>query len=71
MSAYAAIFTPTLCVCAHWATNNEKDLERSAPNMTSLVQGYRGGYTKDERRKIEGRLFANKVQYGGCLGAII
>lgn len=39
-----------------------QDLEKTAPHMVSLVQGYRGGYTKDERRKIEGRLFANEVQ---------
>ncbi|CAM9206801.1 unnamed protein product, partial [Laminaria digitata] len=38
-----------------------QDLEKTAPHMVSLVQGYRGGYTKDERRKIEGRLFANEL----------
>ncbi|CAM9165634.1 unnamed protein product [Ectocarpus sp. 6 AP-2014] len=38
-----------------------QDLEKTAPQMVPLVQGYRGGYTKDERRKIEGSLFANKL----------
>eukprot|EP00752_Nemacystus_decipiens_P007203 g6448.t1 len=38
-----------------------QDLEKTAPHMVSLVQGYRGGYTKGERRKIEGSLFANKL----------
>lgn len=39
-----------------------QDLEKTAPHMLGLVQGYRGGYTKGERRKIEGSLFANKVK---------
>ncbi|CAN0214514.1 unnamed protein product, partial [Hapterophycus canaliculatus] len=38
-----------------------QDLQKTAPCMVPLVQGYRGGYTKDERRKIEGSLFANKM----------
>lgn len=45
-----------------------QDLEKTAPHMVPLVQGYRGGYTKGERRKIEGSLFANKVCPYGTAG---
>lgn len=45
-----------------------QDLEKTAPHMVPLVQGYRGGYTKGERRKIEGSLFANKVCFVRAAG---
>ncbi|CAM9143408.1 unnamed protein product [Choristocarpus tenellus] len=38
-----------------------QDLDTSAPHLTSLVRGYRGGYTKGDRREIEGKLFANQL----------
>ncbi|CAM9481571.1 unnamed protein product [Discosporangium mesarthrocarpum] len=38
-----------------------QDLGASAPHMKDLVQGYRGGYTKGDRRKIESKLFTNKL----------
>ena len=38
-----------------------QDLHATAPQLVSLVRGYRGGYTKEERRAIEKDLFREKL----------
>ncbi|KAG5192905.1 P-loop containing nucleoside triphosphate hydrolase protein, partial [Tribonema minus] len=38
-----------------------EDLECSAPHLVEAVKGYRGGYTKGDRREIEGKLFSGKL----------
>ncbi|CAM9428139.1 unnamed protein product [Chrysoparadoxa australica] len=37
------------------------DLEASAPELLELVKGYRGGYTKADRREIETALFSERL----------
>jgi DEAD/DEAH box helicase domain-containing protein len=34
-----------------------QDLHATAPFLAPMVKGYRGGYTKDDRREIERDLF--------------
>jgi len=38
-----------------------QDLHSTAPQLASLVRGYRGGYTKQDRREIERALFSGQL----------
>lgn len=37
------------------------DLKANTPSMVSKVEGYRGGYTKEDRRRIEQKLFRGEL----------
>ena len=41
--------------------NSLLDLRSSAPELAGLVQSYRGGYTREDRRRIERDLFSSQL----------
>ena len=47
-----------------------QDMHATAPHLAQLVRGYRGGYTKEDRRGIERDLFSRKLLGVTCTNAL-